>query len=1017
MPLKKINESPSISDEILFEITTTDSDGLVTNPYKINRVVVYFLERDALKSNNFTVFEDQVAEQGLLDKLNAAKQLALSDPTDENLLNYIKLQQEFDSNSQTKLFYYKTASVVNIAGSDNFPAWLESDLDNAILENVSDGQFTYLWQPTGAREGDYFVCWEWTPVPAGETLAKYINFSLSGDTQVTTSIPTHFTKKNKYETLLDRYTPEMFKQRLSNKDLTPEVLQEFNNAIAKGFTSLEDLVNQLLDVKDANATHESFLHLLANNYGVKLRYTDPTMWRRQIKRAIPLYKKKGTYSGLEEALDQSGVALQKFTNLWQIISPYTWQEYFIITNEEEQNFDLKYVIQEPFDIYNFELYFRYSSDADWTTMGPSDISYMTADGVTTITTVVPLSLNDEIRIVYQTKPVPNDPEQNREDYIRSLALADQRDPRDIIYPKKNWNVRVIEEDDAMFDVVIPNRHPFYENINYGKVRTEFPYSENIYNMEEYNGSIRDSKNPCDIDRDFIDNCSACRGSYYNIDVEISNLSDLRITETQEIITDNLPFHSTLHTMNFSGGMMDFVNPPVETIDCLIRFLKDDSVVIGQYTFNRAMVPDEQVTREDLAERVEVITNLSGTFYNDKIIFYSSNQELESLSFNNDDSSKNILEQLSPYTVYNLENPQNHSADTINVLDGFDPSPFTFNLSNDVLDTTADIIQDNIFTFKDSVINLLQHSIKSNWDVSYTEGYTGASWKLILSYGTFEIDSITPDGNIILINHDDYLPNSNQTGLVYTLTDDNDVVIVESDTGELYVEDRGRVDISPIDATIYPVGYYLLYDGVQYRISGHSGDYNLYIKDYSDGDVGSVNVNIYKRLATSKLGEFSYSGLTLNAGINLETALEIQNGDNPPSPVLENGRLKQNYLILIDSEYYSIKSINNNIVVLEGPPKDWTLAGTAGTFTVYRFDKKDIDIKDRTMNPKVPGYKFKSIDRDGETFIIYNNQEEVIPLLIKNNLNNNSDINETVITTENISYTIEYKDGTQEKGNV
>ena len=84
----------------------------------------------------------------------------------------------------------------------------------------------------------------------------------------------------------------------------------------------------------------------------------------------------------------------------------------------------------------------------------------------------------------------------------------------------NWNVRVIEEDDAFFDSVIPHRHPFYDDVIYGHVRTEFPYSENIYNMEEYNGSIRNSKSPCDIGRTFIDPCFSCVSSSYIVDVEI-----------------------------------------------------------------------------------------------------------------------------------------------------------------------------------------------------------------------------------------------------------------------------------------------------------------------------------------------------------------------------------------------------------------------------------------------------------------------------------------------------------------
>ena len=125
---------------------------------------------------------------------------------------------------------------------------------------------------------------------------------------------------------------------------------------------------------------------------------------------------------------------------------------------------------------------------------------------------------DIIRVLYQYKTVPGSLEQNIEDYIQTLPLADIRDEEDQIYPPKNWNVRLLEEDDIMFDVIIPVRHPFHENLIFGQVRTEFPYSENIYNMETYNGSSRDSYDPCFIDRKFRDPCGNCLSSKFSIDI-------------------------------------------------------------------------------------------------------------------------------------------------------------------------------------------------------------------------------------------------------------------------------------------------------------------------------------------------------------------------------------------------------------------------------------------------------------------------------------------------------------------
>jgi hypothetical protein len=85
---------------------------------------------------------------------------------------------------------------------------------------------------------------------------------LGGNTVVTTSIPSHYTNPDKYETLLERYLPEMFKMKLADDDRTPDVLEKFNKSVASGFTTLEDLANQIVDLLDANSTHEHFLPLL-----------------------------------------------------------------------------------------------------------------------------------------------------------------------------------------------------------------------------------------------------------------------------------------------------------------------------------------------------------------------------------------------------------------------------------------------------------------------------------------------------------------------------------------------------------------------------------------------------------------------------------------------------------------------------------------------------------------------------------------------------------------------------------
>jgi hypothetical protein len=47
MAVKKITEDPKITDTIEIDFETTDETGVLINPYRVDTVVIYFIERDA----------------------------------------------------------------------------------------------------------------------------------------------------------------------------------------------------------------------------------------------------------------------------------------------------------------------------------------------------------------------------------------------------------------------------------------------------------------------------------------------------------------------------------------------------------------------------------------------------------------------------------------------------------------------------------------------------------------------------------------------------------------------------------------------------------------------------------------------------------------------------------------------------------------------------------------------------------------------------------------------------------
>lgn len=170
----------------------------------------------------------------------------------------------------------------------------------------------------------------------------------------------------------------------------------------------------------------------------------------------------------------------------------------------------------------------------------------------------------------------------KDDYILSLPLADSRSPYDSLYsnsrliPPVNYNIRLLPDSTCFvtptneidefsclseYEVcdLCSTRNPLEKPIVFGHIRTKFPWSENVYNMDEYDGSTRPSYEPCDIDEDFLDKCSCCWSSQFSISVEANKLSNKSLESIREAINEFKPFHSQLKTFSYTGSFTDYCN--------------------------------------------------------------------------------------------------------------------------------------------------------------------------------------------------------------------------------------------------------------------------------------------------------------------------------------------------------------------------------------------------------------------------------------------------------------------------
>lgn len=971
-----VNNNPKVTDTIQFTLNTTDANGAPHTPYEVNSVTIYYLERSFTTINDKTI---NVTVGGM---------------------------------PQTS--YFNDSVLAASFGSPLYPAWLSTDTGNAFLTQVLFdasgnpllGVFNLQWTPSAtplnAREGDYILCFTWTPIAGGTTISDSMPFYLIGDTSQTTSIPTHYTPPLKYSTLLERYLPEMFKMLLASSDLSPDVLNRTNLAVAQGFTDLENLTNQIVDLIDANSVQEALLPYLSNLFNWKLKSTDIQLWRRQIKQAVPLYKQKGTLAGLTGALAECGMTLNSFSQLWQVVSSSTWVDAFIVTDVDDPFILTKLAeLDHPLDAQNFDISIRLVGSTTYEELTLDYVSFSNLNGVTTVTWVgnflsinpITLKIGDVVKILYKIATPAN---QAIENYIRTLPLADQRDELTVTFPLKNWNVRLIDGSDPLFEVICPSRHPYHEPVIYGKVRTEFPYSENIWNMSEYNGQTEDSTNPCDIDKTFLDSCSCCISSKFNISLNITNLTPDRLTEANDIITDFVPFHAIPQNINYTGVIEDVVLSPMENIEALITFQHNDNLIMTQFDFNRLIrngSSDALTIKRNMLATANVIATPSGTGTNIAIVLFSPGIQFDTLGVN---PTENVLEILSGTSTGKYP-VQIRGGDrfVIDVLQGMpstvpfpiDPTGFPFRLSNIMFnESSASIYQDNQIQFLDSTLVFPNLGTQVGWSIVVISGPF---------MGTYPITQVNPDGSLYLSGW----TGGNTMNLSYQLRNGS-TTIASSTSGQVLITLLGRVEIQLVteELGIRQLDY-VLFNGVQYQITRivprtmFSTVDKVYISGYSFGTVvGSANVTFYRRLIDNATGYLDIRGMQLVGQV------PVVDG------TLENNTALDNYLILIGTTYYQIASIVGSTMTILGPILPWGLTGTPVSYSIVQFIKTSpITTED--------GVKFLRLDRRGNDSITITTQTQM-PMGFRsqllNDINKGDGVKDSVSGQESITLDIEYR---------
>ena len=109
----KATENPTTTDKIVFDLTTFDANGCLSDPYKVDRLVIYYVERD-FSSNNLNEYSDSVYIDEKLKIAEEADGVACANPTEENIQAAQRARMDAESSKTSNPFYFNESKPVHV---------------------------------------------------------------------------------------------------------------------------------------------------------------------------------------------------------------------------------------------------------------------------------------------------------------------------------------------------------------------------------------------------------------------------------------------------------------------------------------------------------------------------------------------------------------------------------------------------------------------------------------------------------------------------------------------------------------------------------------------------------------------------------------------------------------------------------------------------------------------------------------------------------------------------------------
>jgi hypothetical protein len=332
------------------------------------------------------------------------------------------------------------------------------------------------------------------------------------------------------------------------------------------------------------------------------------------------------------------------------------------------------------------------------------------------------------------------------------------------------------------------------------------------------------------------------------------------------------------------------------------------------------------------------------------------------------------------------------------------SLFEYRISNRIGDFNVDIAQYEEIIFDDSDTDFSMLGIVSQHDIEMGLA-SGSAWSLVYGSVRYSIQNILPDGTLLLEYESASAPISGWE------LKKGSVSIKSRPGGSKKTRKYGLVEIKSPSVTdvkeILRIGDFVYMGWPSsrgpYMVKSFQKDTNnFYIQDYDAGDVGGQDVKIYRRVMKKKIGQFGHDSPVIVTVDNIETALGLSEEDS--------SKIKENYILFVDDEYYTISGVDGNTVRISGPQIFNDTTGTSVSFSVLKFSKKNLTLTEKQVPPydeKPPEYTFDSVDRSGGAVIAGSEGSNGLSGL--SSVLNSTKQMDVVSHDEDIQYSVEYKE--------